>query len=78
LRVGDRVRARIVTVSMNELNYRESKIGLTMRQVGLGKMEWLEEDRKIKEQAAAEAGAPRREAKRPAPPKPAAAAPPTE
>lgn len=66
LRVGDRVRARVVTVSMNELNYRESKIGLTMRQVGLGKVEWLDEDRKLKEQAEGEQQQPsRREPKRP-------------
>jgi len=80
VRVGDRVRARTVTVSMNELNYRESKIGLTMRQVGLGKVEWLEEDRKLKAQQEVEGGAPRREPKRPpaAPAKAAAAAPPTE
>ena len=48
LKVGDRVRARIVALSMNERNPKESKIGLTMRQPGLGKMEWLEEDRKKK------------------------------
>jgi DNA-directed RNA polymerase subunit E' len=48
LRVGDRVRARVVAVSINERNPRESKIGLTMRQPGLGKIDWLEEDRLIK------------------------------
>ncbi len=46
LKTGDIVRARIVAISINEVNYRESKIGLTMRQPGLGKIEWLEEDRK--------------------------------
>jgi DNA-directed RNA polymerase subunit E' len=46
LRRGDRVRARIVAASINERNPRESKIGLTMRQPGLGKFEWIEEDRK--------------------------------
>lgn len=46
LRLGDRVRARVVAVSLNERNPRESKIGLTMRQAALGKLEWLEEDRK--------------------------------
>ena len=45
LRTGDIVRARIVAISINEVNYRESKIGLTMRQPGLGKLEWLEDDR---------------------------------
>ncbi len=44
LKIGDRVRARIVALSINERNPRESKIGLTMRQPGLGKIEWLEED----------------------------------
>jgi DNA-directed RNA polymerase subunit E' len=48
LKVGDRVRARIVALSMNERNPKESKIGLTMRQPGLGKIEWLDEDRKKK------------------------------
>lgn len=45
LKQGDVVRARIVTVSLkNRLS--ESKIGLTMRQPYLGKIEWLEEERK--------------------------------
>ncbi|MDG6225314.1 MAG: DNA-directed RNA polymerase [Candidatus Thermoplasmatota archaeon] len=44
LRVGDKVRARIVSMSMNERSPRESRIGLTMRQGGLGKLEWLDED----------------------------------
>jgi len=48
--VGSTVRARIVAVSMNELSPRESKIGLTMRQPALGAHEWIEEDRKEKEQ----------------------------
>jgi len=46
LKVGDKVRARIVALSLNERSPRESKIGLTMRQPGLGKIEWIEEDRK--------------------------------
>ncbi len=45
LRLGDAVRARVVSLSINERSPRESKIGLTMRQPGLGKLEWLEEDR---------------------------------
>jgi DNA-directed RNA polymerase subunit E' len=49
LRVGDDVRARIVAVSINERSPRESKIGLTMRQPGLGKLMWLEEDRSAKD-----------------------------
>ena len=39
---GEKVRARIIAVSLNEKEPRESKIGLTMRQTGLGKQEWLE------------------------------------
>ena len=46
LKVGDTVRARIVALSLNERSPRESKIGLTMRQPGLGKIEWIEEERK--------------------------------
>jgi DNA-directed RNA polymerase subunit E' len=45
LRRGDTVRARIVAASINERSPRESKIGLTMRQPGLGKFEWIEESR---------------------------------
>ncbi len=42
--VGDVVRARVVTLSLNEREPRDSKIGLTMRQAGLGTALWLEED----------------------------------
>ena len=44
LRQGDWVRARIVSMSINQKSPRESRIGLTMRQGGLGKFEWLEEE----------------------------------
>lgn len=43
LQTGDIVRARVVAVSLNELSARESKIGLTMRQPGLGSYIWLTE-----------------------------------
>lgn len=43
--VGDHVRARIIAVSLNEREPRDSKIGLTMRQHALGKLEWIEEAR---------------------------------
>ena len=33
----------IVTVSVNERNPRESKIGLTMRQAGLGRLDWIQD-----------------------------------
>jgi DNA-directed RNA polymerase subunit E' len=54
---GDRLRARIVAISLNERDPSESKIGLTMRQPGLGKLEWLEEERQkaaVKEKEAAQ------------------------
>src|SRR5205823_4451286 len=35
----------IVAVSLNERAPRESKIGLTMRQPALGKLDWIEDDR---------------------------------
>jgi len=41
---GDHLRSRIVTISLNEREPHESRIGLTMRQPALGKLEWLEED----------------------------------
>ncbi|VVB93301.1 DNA-directed RNA polymerase subunit E' [uncultured archaeon] len=46
---GDKIRARIIAVSLNEREPRDSKIGLTMRQHALGKLEWIEEARKPKE-----------------------------
>ncbi|MFC5971920.1 DNA-directed RNA polymerase [Halomarina salina] len=45
LGVGDAVRARIVTKSIDERNPRDSKIGLTAKQPGLGKHGWLREKR---------------------------------
>ena len=46
---GDHVRARVVAVSINEREPKESKIGLTMRQSALGKLQWIEEARKKKQ-----------------------------
>jgi len=43
LKKGDLCIARIVTISQKD---GEQKIGLTMRQPGLGKLEWIEEDKK--------------------------------
>ncbi|MDD1716074.1 MAG: DNA-directed RNA polymerase [Methanolinea sp.] len=42
--VDEVVRVRVVTLSLNEREPRDSKIGLTMRQSGLGTARWLEED----------------------------------
>lgn len=44
LKVGDQCKARIIAVSYKDLN--NPKIGLTMRQEGLGKQEWLAEETK--------------------------------
>jgi len=52
--VGDAVRSRIVTKSIDERNPRDSKIGLTAKQVGLGKHGWLREDREAEAEAEAE------------------------
>ena len=41
LKVGDKCKARIIAVSYKDLN--NPKIGLSMRQEGLGKLEWLNE-----------------------------------
>jgi DNA-directed RNA polymerase subunit E' len=45
LGTGDGVRTRIVTKSIDERNPRDSKIGLTAKQPGLGKLGWLREAR---------------------------------
>ncbi len=45
LKIGDNVRARIVTVAIRN-SIADTKIGMTMRQPGLGKWEWIEEDKK--------------------------------
>ena len=52
LAVGDVVRARVVSIDLNEKNPQDSKIGLTMRQPGLGKIQWLDEDHKKKQDGA--------------------------
>lgn len=44
LKVGDKCKARIIAVSYKDLN--NPKIGLSMRQEGLGKIEWLEQQQK--------------------------------
>lgn len=43
LKVGDKVRARIVTLSLKQTT--ASKLGLTMRQNGLGKLDWLKDEK---------------------------------
>lgn len=44
LKVGDKCKARIIAISYKDLN--NPKIGLTMRQESLGKLEWLESQTK--------------------------------
>src|SRR6056297_1085414 len=56
LGVGDDVRVRIVTKSIDERNPRDSKIGLTAKQPGLGKHDWLESDRRKRSQEATSEG----------------------
>ncbi|MBA1340690.1 MAG: DNA-directed RNA polymerase subunit E' [ANME-2 cluster archaeon] len=46
---GDYVRARVVALSINEREPRDSKIGLTMRQPALGRIEWIKENMKVKD-----------------------------
>ncbi len=48
LKVGDKCRARIIATSYKDIT--NPKIGLTMRQAGLGRLDWIEEDMKPKEQ----------------------------
>ena len=50
---NDPVRSRIVTKSIDERNPRDSKIGLTAKQPGLGKHGWLAEERERREEEAA-------------------------
>ena len=59
LKIGDQVTARIVSVSMKN-SVPDSKIGLTMRQPGLGKKEWAKikapQERKAKGKAPPKGG----------------------
>ena len=50
LKVGDVCKARIIAVSYKDLS--NPKIGLTMRQQGLGKDDWIEEENKVEEKGA--------------------------
>jgi DNA-directed RNA polymerase subunit E' len=51
LKLGDYVRARIIGISVKSRVIRENKINMTMRQPGLGKLEWIkQEKRKAKEE----------------------------
>lgn len=49
LKVGDVVKARVTAVSLGEGD--DDKVNLTMRQPGLGKLEWIEEEAEEAEDA---------------------------
>jgi DNA-directed RNA polymerase subunit E' len=49
LKIGDKCRAKIIAVSYKDIM--NPKIGLTMRQEGLGKLEWLNEPKAEKKAA---------------------------
>jgi len=54
LKVKDKVLARIIAISLKSM--KGAKLGLTMRQPGLGKIEWIDADKKrVTDAAAAEA-----------------------
>jgi DNA-directed RNA polymerase subunit E' len=48
LEEGNKVRARIVALSLKGKSSKETKIGLTMRQPGLGRLEWIEQEKEKK------------------------------
>lgn len=52
LKVGDKCRARVVAVSYKDVT--SPKLGFTMRQQGLGKVEWLEEEAKKQKEGEAQ------------------------
>jgi DNA-directed RNA polymerase subunit E' len=41
IKVGDRVRVRIVALNLSSSSVEDSKIGFTMKQLGLAKLDWL-------------------------------------
>lgn len=61
LKVGDKCKARIIAVSYKDLN--NPKIGLSMRQEGLGKIEWLEQQKETTKDAAKDTDAVKEEKK---------------
>ena len=53
LRMGDKCRARIIAVSFKDVT--NPKIGLTMRQPRMGRLEWIDEEDKAKDEKTAKA-----------------------
>ncbi len=50
LRVGDKCKARVIAVSYKDMT--NPKYGLTMRQKGLGRLDWTDEEEPAKKEAA--------------------------
>jgi DNA-directed RNA polymerase subunit E' len=73
LRVGYKVRARVVSLSLSEISPRDSRIGLTMRQPALGRLEWIQEAHKKADDKGGKKTAAPAAKKAAAPAKPAAA-----
>jgi DNA-directed RNA polymerase subunit E' len=68
LKVGYKVRARVVSLSLSEISPRDSRIGLTMRQPALGRLEWIQDaHRKTEEKTGKKSpAAPKKAAAKPA------------
>ncbi len=47
IRAGDKLRVKLVSLNLASASVLDSKIGLTMKQLGLGKPEWLEKKKKV-------------------------------
>ena len=58
LKVGYKVRARVVSLSLSEISPRDSRIGLTMRQPALGRLEWIQESHKKTDEKGGKKAAP--------------------
>jgi DNA-directed RNA polymerase subunit E' len=56
LKVGYKTRSRIVSLSLSEISPRDSRIGLTMRQPGLGRLEWIVDAHKKTEEKGGKKG----------------------
>ncbi|AGO61459.1 MULTISPECIES: DNA-directed RNA polymerase [Ferroplasma] len=44
LKVGDKIRVRIVALNLSSASLSDSKIGFTAKQPGLGKLEWMKKE----------------------------------
>lgn len=62
LKVGDHCRARIIAVSFKDVT--NPKLGLTMRQEGLGRLDWIDEDENGKEDKPKKEEKPKKGAKK--------------